>query len=171
MRNDNLILNKGINNLKHTINFNQSLLIHTVPLNWSMQPLRCSVLLRPIAESPIPQLTSQQHNHITRCIARFLSYPDREYHSQPFFVNILFHFNVYNFSLKWHNLITYTGDGHCSFRVTLFQMLLTSDIKKKIPDSLPLKFFPRHNIENLSEISSQQVSRDGCKRTYLIGHL
>ena len=29
--------------------------------------------------------------------------------------HILFHFNIYNFSLKWHNLITYAGDACCSF--------------------------------------------------------
>ena len=39
----------------------------------------------------------------------------REYIAKRHYsTHILFYFDVYNFSLKWHYLITYAGDGHYS---------------------------------------------------------
>ena len=34
-------------------------------------------------------------------------------------IHILFYFKIYKPFFKWHNLITYAGDGYCRFRVTL----------------------------------------------------
>ena len=66
----------------------------------------------------------------------------------PYLTHILFHFNIYNFSLKWHNLITYAGDGYCRFWVTLV-ISFTMPNKKYISDSLLLKTLTGtcHNIK------------------------
>ena len=32
--------------------------------------------------------------------------------NRPMSTHILFYFNIYNFSLKWHNIIIITGNGH-----------------------------------------------------------
>ena len=72
--------------------------------------------------------------------------------NRPLSTHILYHFNIYNFSLKWHNLITFKGNSHCRFRITL-GIPLTMPNKKWIWDCWPLKIFTGHNIDNLSKIS------------------
>ena len=54
----------------------------------------------------------------------------REYHRKMSLFNpysVLF--QIYNFSFKWYNLITYSGDGYCRFRVTLGISLTMSNEK------------------------------------------
>ena len=70
--------------------------------------------------------------------------------NRPSSTHILYHFNIYNFSLKWHNLITFKGNSHCRFRITL-GIPLTMPSKKWIWDCWPLKICTGHNIENLSD--------------------
>ena len=60
--------------------------------------------------------------------------------NRPLTTYILFHFNIYYFSLKWQDLITYAGDGRCMFIITLGISLTTLN-KKSISDFLLLKFF------------------------------
>ena len=67
-------------------------------------------------------------------------------------IHILFYFKIYNFFFKWHNLITYAGDGHYRFTDTL-GISLTMPNKKYFFDFLPLRIFTGHNIEHFSEIS------------------
>ena len=64
---------------------------------------------------------------------------------------ILFHFNIYNFSLKWHILITYAGDGH--WRPVLLQpplgyRLRTQDISLKFSMLLPVNIFSSKESKN-----------------------
>ena len=57
-------------------------------------------------------------------------------------------FHYFKFSHKWHNFITFTGNGHCRFRTAL-GISLTMLKKKCISDSSLLKCFTGHNIGNL----------------------
>ena len=64
--------------------------------------------------------------------------------NSPYSTHILFHFNIYNFSLKWHNLITYASDGHYRF-IDALRMSLTMR-SKRIFYSLLLKILTGQNV-------------------------
>ena len=64
--------------------------------------------------------------------------------------------------------VTCISAGYCSLRAILGMIALTSDVKKKVSDSLPLRLLAGHKIEILNEISrSTRYSKDSSLKVVL----